>query len=329
MNESSNYKFLYLDKESNNKYLGEVKNNRLIKYINLNKKILGNIYRGRVLKYIDSLDAYIVDIGLDKDALLRKKNTIENVKNSDEILIELIKNPDNEKMYEISQKITLSNSHIVLNPYIKNKKNFKDKKYNYFLRSKAKNLDKNILNKKYEELELIFEKILYEKNKLPTPKLIYENNFEKEFFEDYKFNKISNISLSGFEFIDDFNPNYNKIISLDLKKSREKYIETKGISIVVEKTEALNIIDINSRNSYQNINKEEMSLRVNIDSLEEIAVQISLRNLKKMMIIDFLRMENKNKKIFLNKLIEVFEYYNLKYKIMGFSNMGFLELIIY
>lgn len=64
-------------------------------------------------------------------------------------------------------------------------------------------------------------------------------------------------------------------------------------------------------------------------SIEEIAIQIKLRNIKKMLIIDFLRMNADNKLKLKNKIKDVFQEYGLQYKIMGFSNMDLFEIIVF
>ena len=72
-----------------------------------------------------------------------------------------------------------------------------------------------------------------------------------------------------------------------------------------------------------------MSLSVNLKALKEIAIQISLRKIKKMLIIDFLRMNKENRTLLVNELKKVFGEYKIKNKIQGFSNMGFLEIVLF
>ena len=97
-----NFRFIFHD-EYEIKY-GEVKDKRLITYLDKAFTLKGNIYRAKVLKYVKSLDAYILDIGLAKNGLLRTKNTISNIKPSMDVIVELIEIKSDDKLYELSQK---------------------------------------------------------------------------------------------------------------------------------------------------------------------------------------------------------------------------------
>ena len=83
-----NFRFIFDDKEK--KIFGEIKDKRLITYLDENYTLKGNIYRAKVLRYIKSLDGYILDFGLEKNGLLRTKNTISEIKPSMDVIVELI-----------------------------------------------------------------------------------------------------------------------------------------------------------------------------------------------------------------------------------------------
>lgn len=324
-----NYRFIY--KNNDDYILGEIKNNRLVDYTKSYDLIFGNIYRAYIKDYSKSMNAYILDIGLEKDAILRNNNVLNSYKKGNQIIVELIRQSNNYKMHEVSEKITLSNKYVVLFPY---KKKFIDnfdkyQPYSYILRENANNISDIELYKFYEKLKMEFEKIKLEKNKLPTPKLIKKKDYIEEYVNNYDGKIISNIFIENTIYDKKFNPKYNKVISLDLAKSFERKVEVKNANIIIDKLEALTVIDINS--GYTGIfqNKEEMSFNINNTVLEEIAIQIKLRKIKKMLIIDFLRMNNKNKNILIENVEKVFNDYKIKYKILGYSNLDFLELIIF
>ncbi|MFM1533835.1 ribonuclease E/G, partial [Helcococcus ovis] len=200
----------------------------------------------------------------------------------------------------------------------------------YKLRTRAKEISNEEIRKRYYNLIEDFNKILKEKNFLPTPKLIYKGKFLRDYLIDYDMDVISNNKNQYANIIDnEFNPKYNQIISLDLAKSLERKILSDDVEIVIDNLEALTVIDINSKYSDHSLDKEALSLNVNIKSIEEIAIQIKLRKIKKMIIIDFLRMNLKNKKALINNVKNIFEQYNIKHKIMGFSNMDLFEIIVF
>ncbi|MDY5578749.1 ribonuclease E/G [Porcincola intestinalis] len=66
-----------------------------------------------------------------------------------------------------------------------------------------------------------------------------------------------------------------------------------GANLVIEQTEALVSIDVNSAHSINGRDKEKAVLKVNMEAAEECARQIRLRNLSGMILVDFINMEEK------------------------------------
>lgn len=81
-----------------------------------------------------------------------------------------------------------------------------------------------------------------------------------------------------------------------------------GGYIVIDKREALTIIDVNSGRFSENLSHEEMALKVNLEAAEEVARQMRLRNISGIVIVDFVDMKREHSKQFLierlNELIE-------------------------
>ena len=65
-----------------------------------------------------------------------------------------------------------------------------------------------------------------------------------------------------------------------------------GGYLVINPTEALVAIDINSGQSTKQINIEKTALNTNIEAAEEIAHQIKLRDLSGLIVVDFIDMMN-------------------------------------
>ena len=72
-----------------------------------------------------------------------------------------------------------------------------------------------------------------------------------------------------------------------------------GGSIVIEATEAMHVIDVNSGRTRSKKNHETLALKVNLEAVEAIARQIRLRNLSGLIVVDFidLRFEKNRQKI--------------------------------
>ena len=324
-----NFRFIFDDKEK--KIFGEIKDKRLITYLDENYTLKGNIYRAKVLRYIKSLDGYILDLGLEKNGLLRTKNTISEIKPSMDVIVELIEANTGDKLYELSQKYSLTDGYIVYLPFVKfnNRNIFEIEGNSYLLRTKGKNLNKDEIHKRLNSLIKEHENLKKEKNMLPTPKLLKEGNFLVDFIENYDHEIISNKRKYNVNFEEDFNPNFHPQISREIIGMRKRKIEIDGLEIVIDKLEALTVIDVNSKNEFSEYSKDDMSLKVNLFVIEEIAIQIKLRQIKKMLIIDFLRMDKKNQKKLLEDIYKKFKSYDIKFKLLGYSNLGFVEIIIF
>ncbi len=100
-----------------------------------------------------------------------------------------------------------------------------------------------------------------------------------------------------------------------------------GGSIVIENTEALVAIDVNSSFCSTKSSLEETAFKVNIEAAAEIAKQIRLRNLGGIVVVDFLRMDSK-------KEAQVMEFFKKKLKkdrliqeVVGFTRFGLVEII--
>lgn len=100
-----------------------------------------------------------------------------------------------------------------------------------------------------------------------------------------------------------------------------------GGQIVIDKTEALTAIDVNSGKRIGKNNLEETILKVNIEAGKEIAKQIRLRDIGGIIIVDFIDMESEtSKQKLLNCIEEETKKDRAKVQIEGFSKLNLLEL---
>jgi len=100
-----------------------------------------------------------------------------------------------------------------------------------------------------------------------------------------------------------------------------------GGYLVINPTEALVSIDINSGSSIKGKNVESTALDTNIEAAEEIARQIKIRDLSGLIIIDFIDMLNYgNRRIVERKLKEKCRTDRARIQIGRISNFGLLEM---
>ena len=100
-----------------------------------------------------------------------------------------------------------------------------------------------------------------------------------------------------------------------------------GGYLVINPTEALVSIDINSGQSTKEINIEKTALNTNLEAAEEIARQIKLRDLSGLIVIDFIDMVNfYNRRIVEKKMRESIRKDRARIQIGKISNFGLLEM---
>ncbi len=99
-----------------------------------------------------------------------------------------------------------------------------------------------------------------------------------------------------------------------------------GASIVIESTEALTVIDVNSGKFTGGRNLEDTILKTNIEAAEEIARQVRLRDIGGIIVVDFIDMASEASR---DKVIGTMEEYlsrdRTRATIQSFSNLGLLE----
>ena len=100
-----------------------------------------------------------------------------------------------------------------------------------------------------------------------------------------------------------------------------------GGSIVIEPTEALTTIDINSARATKGSDIEETATNTNLEAAEEVARQLRLRDLGGLVVIDFIDMfAAKNQRAVENKLKESLKVDRARVQIGRISRFGLLEM---
>ena len=102
----------------------------------------------------------------------------------------------------------------------------------------------------------------------------------------------------------------------------------KGAYIVIEHTEALHVIDVNSGNrSNKEKNQEDTALEVNLISASEIARQLRLRDMGGIIVVDFIDMGRaENRKKLYNHLRDEMKDDKAKHKILPPSKFGLVQI---
>ena len=100
-----------------------------------------------------------------------------------------------------------------------------------------------------------------------------------------------------------------------------------GGSIIIERTEALTVIDVNTAKNVGRSNLEETVFANNLEAAEEVARQLRLRDIGGIIVIDFIDMEiKKNREEVLRKFKEALARDKTRTQVFDISELGLVEM---
>ena len=100
-----------------------------------------------------------------------------------------------------------------------------------------------------------------------------------------------------------------------------------GGYLVINQTEALVAIDVNSGRSTREHNIEDTALRTNLEASDEVARQLRLRDLAGLIVVDFIDMEeNRNNRAVERRLKEALKHDRARIQVGRISHFGLLEM---
>ncbi len=119
---------------------------------------------------------------------------------------------------------------------------------------------------------------------------------------------------------------YSLASLLEKTLSKRAYLKS-GAYLVIEPTEAMTVIDVNSGKSIKGKNAEEQFLKINIEAAKEIARQLRLRNISGIVMIDFINMKEESHNHGLMKnLAEYVRTDPVRTTVVDMTKLGLVEL---
>ncbi len=114
----------------------------------------------------------------------------------------------------------------------------------------------------------------------------------------------------------------------EIQRSLERKVELKsGGYLIIDQTEAMTTVDINTGAFVGHRNLEETIFNTNIEATQAIARQLRMRNLGGIIIIDFIDMSNEDhRRRVLHSLEQALSKDRVKTSINGFSQLGLVEM---
>lgn len=187
------------------------------------------------------------------------------------------------------------------------------------------------------------------KGKVPS-KLISELDKSSSILRDIlseSFNKVVVNDMEVYKslktFLHTISPKQEKILSL--YKGSKPIFDTFGVSrqikssfgktstmssgayLVIEHTEAMHVIDVNSGPKMQRKDQENSALTVNVESAREIARQLRLRDIGGIILIDFIDMrKQENKQLLFKSMKDFMEQDRAQHTILPLSKFGLMQI---
>jgi ribonuclease G len=117
-------------------------------------------------------------------------------------------------------------------------------------------------------------------------------------------------------------------ITKQVKSSFGKTVNlNSGAYLIIEHTEALHVIDINSGYKSVSNNQEQNALETNLEAAEEVARQLRLRDLGGIIVVDFIDMKfPENKRRLMEKMEEFMSPDRAKHAVLPISKFGLMQI---
>jgi ribonuclease G len=295
---------------------------------------------------------------------------IPTLKKGQEILIQIIKEPVNNKGVRVTSSVSLPGRFCVLLPYdnkvgiSKKIYDFKERRrlrhiarqivpenYGLIIRTVAQKQDEEILKDDLKNLMKTWEKIEKEAKTQNPPALVYQDlNTTVSVIRDLFNADISKIFVDSKKLHKEVK-NYLDLVQPAIAEKVELYKSTYGIFntfkideqiktlmgrrvslpsggyLIIEHTEAMVVIDVNSGKYAKSKDQELNSLKTDLEASREIARQLRLRDIGGIIVIDFIDLEDdKNRKKVYDELKKEFRKDRAKVSVLPMSDFGLIQI---
>ena len=319
----------------------------------------GCIYIGEVKNILPSLKGAFLDIGYEKNVFLYLDKNIK-IKKGDRLAVQIIKEEEGEKSAKSSLNLLLPGRYIMLQT-LKEEMEFSGKLTEDFKESirheielynntgviiRSNSIETSIdeIKNEYDYLYQIYSQIRRKEDYSSSLGLIYDfNGILGKLLRDIS-GSIESIIVSDIKdrcFIEEYlKGKINTIVKLeenvflsygieeDIKDllKRRVILPSKG-NIIIDKTEAMYVIDVNSSKNTSESSMDKTAFKTNIEAAAEIPRQIKLRGLSGIIIIDFIDLKDRNKKKELLDMLQLgFKEDRLKPSVYPFTELNLVQI---
>ena len=335
-----------------NIYLGKVQNvlpGMEAAFIDIGTPKNGVLYRG--------------DVAFDPHDVEESHPRIERLlKNGQSVLVQVTKNPIGAKGARLTQEVSLAGRFVVMVPgqpetYGISKRLPDDERKRLrrvleglrppdaglIVRTAAEGATDVELRRDVERLRAQWEQISKVASRAKAPSLVYQEPtlvvrvIREEFTKEYRGVVIDDrdlyeevrsyveaIAPELAERVEYYDP---EVEGLPLYERFHVHKTISGGSLIVESTEALTVIDVNTGKNVGRTNLEETVYRNNLEAAEEVARQLRLRDIGGIIVIDFIDMEiRKNREDVIRAFRDALARDKTRTQVFDISELGLVEM---
>lgn len=326
-----------------------------------NPRLIGNIYKGRVQNVLPGMQAVFVDIGRDKNVFLQT-NSAQKFHVGQNVLIQIEKEAAGTKGARATLNLSLAGRFVIFLPTlnyigVSNKirgsererlhalaKSIRPQGTGLIVRTAAEGCNEETLLNDLARLQELWAKISERNIKRKPPALLYSDNdlidrlIRDEYAEDVQI-IVDNIKIQRR--LSELVPEGNVTLYDDPAQIFEAFGIAKelesinrrelplpsGGQIVIDKTEALTAIDVNTGKFIGRNDFDETILKTNLEAAGLILKQLRLRDIGGIIIVDFIDMDSDaHKKRLMDFLREQASRDRNKTKIVDMTPLGLVEI---
>lgn len=349
----------------------------------------GNIYRGIVTNVQTSLDAAFVDIGEERDGLLKVEDIAPTVvhrrgnagdkrpridrllQRGQTLLVQVTRDAVGTKGPLLTTNLSIAGRYLVLKPFEEMRglsrkvdddevrQRIKQRLdqlslpegYGLIVRTNAADQPKTVLNRDLNALLRLWKRVRREGSQGKRPQLVYsDQDLVVQALRDLLDSSIEEVLVDdddafakAHQYMQTFMPRaktslvrYRERMPLFSRFELEQQIDSiyrrrvelpTGGSIVIEHTEALTSIDVNSGRATRGGSQEETALNINLEAASEVARQLRLRDIGGLVVVDFIDMRAaKHRSKVERKLREAMKADKARFTSGRISSNGLLEI---
>jgi ribonuclease G len=308
--------------------------------------IAGNLYKGRVVRVLPGMQAAFVEIGLERTAFLHASDLRrpekaadadirELLREGDELLVQVVKEPLGSKGARLSTSITMPSRYLVLlpeRPGVGVSSRIEDdsererlraecesllvnESHGCIVRTAAEGIDSAALQADMQFVQKLWQRVKHKLAELSGVQLVHADvSLDVRVVRDLAHRQIERVRVDSQESLDrilaftgEFMPELSSRIELyegkrpifDLYAVDDEIVLALGRKVnlksggylIVEQTESMTTIDVNTGAYIGRSNQEETIFRTNLEAAAAIARQLRLRNLGGIIILDFIDMQ--------------------------------------